>query len=164
MSEEMEFDLSSIAGIDLNEVAEVRSFTLPKGSYNFRVHEDTKLDVTEVTNKKTGAKEKRAFISVKVIVTQVHGVLGVPDGFDDTSLLERSHVETFFLSSADDIGRFKALVVDIGFNPTESALGSVIAELAASGHEFAGNIKHRANKDDADNPYANLTKCKPLGA
>ena len=152
MNDKPTMSLAEISGIDTTSVEEFRFENLPVGAFTFAIVEAS-LDTL-------GGDDKPAAI-FKVKVLETHGVTGLDEGVDESSLVDKEHREVFFISEAKDIGRIKAFLHDIDAK-FEGPLGDIIKD--SEGHTFAGRIKHRADKNDKSVKYANIVTDKKTAA
>ncbi len=65
------------------------------------------------------------------------------------------YTEGFFLSGAEDLGRVKALFVDIGMQGQGSVQDLCDQSI---GKEFVAPITHRKDKNDTSKVYANIDR------
>lgn len=155
-----EVSLLAILETNMDDIVEVRGFSLPGGLYHFRVDEAL-IESREAK----GVKKPAATFKVKVQnVLQILPNQELPDGFDPASLVDKTHTEIFFITDpARDLGTIKAFVADIGC-VTGGALRDMVMNTV--GAEFHGIIKVKASKDDPDVKYVNLVrnKLKPVAA
>jgi hypothetical protein len=150
---EGQLSLAEIAGVNLDDVEEFRFENLPVGAYTFQVVE---AGLDEV-----GSNGKLAAI-FKTKVLETHGLVGLPDGEDESNYVGKDHRETFFVSEAQDIGRIKAFLKDIGLESSGVTLGDAVA--SAESHVFSGRIKHRTSPQDKSVKYANIVLDKKAEA
>jgi hypothetical protein len=157
--EGVEVTLADLAGINLDEVKELRGEAFPKGVYIWEVDSEKPPHLTVVGE---GDKAKGA----AVFRAKCLDVLTVSDPEftgDNSTLIGKVHQETFFLTNPESLGYLKAFMKDIGapYSP------NVVTLLSGSvGTRFQAPIGKRKDKDDADKVYTNLVrnKLKPLGA
>jgi len=133
--------LADLAGVNLEEVQEVRGFKFPKGFFKWRVLN------SEI--KKLGEK---AAIQTECECLQVINC-NDPDVQDEATIPGKKFSHTQFLSDMEGLGRQKAFMADAGFKGS-GALGELLNQF--TGTEFYGKVVHKRNKDDADNPYVNM--------
>lgn len=145
MSELM--SLADLAGADTTDVAEVRFSTLPKGVYGFECLEAHMAEIGD---------DDKPVVKFKL---EVKAVTQTESGKDEVGSM---HTETFFIDRdkpEEGIGRIKAFIADAG-GSTDGIIGGFGENKgyvdAFVGHQFTAGIKHRANKNDKDNPYANV--------
>lgn len=145
-----EVDLARIAGLDMDQVKEVRFEDRPAGTYHMKVIEAVLT-----------ALGKDNPMPAVVVKCQVQNCLSLLDGSDTQKQISKEHRETFFMKDGDGIGRLKAFLVDTGFKGT-GTLKSLLDQF--HGHEFMGVIKHTKDKNDTDRVYVNFApgKVKPL--
>lgn len=155
MSEDMleidgqQVSLADIAGINMDDVAEVRSTVTAAGAMQFKVKE-MKLDTVDTQ------KGTKAVVNVALEITNVITLLD--DTLNAEDIIGKTHNETFWITNpVDDIGRVKAFMTDSGFQGS-----GTLQELMEgfTDHEFLGVIKHKRDKNDADKIYANLDRGK----
>lgn len=135
--------LTDLADIDIVQIDEIRFEVLPQISGMWKVKE-CKIEAV-------GKDEKAAII---VIAQPIEIVAVVEEEYKDeekrTKLLEKEHREAFFISEEEDVGRFKAFIVDAGVTlPDKQSgerikLGILCNEV--QGMEFPGKIAHRFDK------------------
>lgn len=151
MSDAM-FSLADLAGLNIDEIQEVRAEILPQGSYEFEV-EESKLE--EGTNRDG---ETRFWAEIKMKVIDAISVMperGQPP-IDPESLVGKTYTERLYIVPEDaekGIGRIRAWLADAGLANT-GALGDAIE--GAVGHRFKAKITHQASKDDKSVKYARL--------
>ncbi len=137
--------LADIAGVNMDDVAEVRGTTFPDGAFKFAV-EDAKLTVV-------GAKDSRKpGIQFTFKCTDV---LALTDSSKDAeSVISKNHMELLFLTDPmEGLGKAKAFMADTGYR----GQGKLDAMLDGfKGHEFKAIIKQRVDKDDNSIIYANI--------
>lgn len=152
--------LSAIAGIDMDQIAETRGFGLPRGVFQFQVKE-AKFTVIDTKNGKSPVAQFDC--EVLSVVDLAEGEEADPD-----ALPGKVHTESFFLrkdsqqNMAEDVGRIKAFLTDIGATATNMQLQDAI--LGSVGTQFVAPIMRRADKNDPDREYVNLKrdKIKPM--
>lgn len=154
--------LSQLAGIDFNAVEEVRQFTFPRGVFHWTVDPENPPCFDSIETE----KGNKAIIRFTAVCINVVDVKQDPDNpIDPTDLVGKKHQETFFLSKAEDLGRVKALLIDLGIEGSGSFQDVM---LKAVGIDFQAPIKHRADKNDKDRVYVNFDngkgKIMPLAA
>lgn len=148
MSELM--SLSDLAGADVNDVAAVRFETTPIGVYGFECVEAALVEV--------GADDKPC-VKFKLALRQV---VKSESPKTEEELLKMFHTESIFIdrdNPTDGIGRIKAFIEDAQGDPSGIMGGADGKEGFVDkfvGHQFTAGIKHRPNKNDKDNPYANV--------
>lgn len=135
--------LTDLADIDIVQVDEIRFEVLPQISGSWKVKE-CKIEAI-------GKDEKAAII---VIAQPIDIVAVVEEEYKDeekrAKLLDKEHREAFFVNEAEDVGRFKAFIVDAGVtlpdrqSGEQIKLGSLCNEIV--GMEFPGKIVHRFDK------------------
>jgi hypothetical protein len=153
VADEMEgYSLADLAGIDVSGIEEVRFSSLPAGVFGFEVVES---DLGE--DEKDG--ERRFYAKVDMRVVEVKAVVD-PSVTDKDSLLGKTHSERFFIKPADpqdkvaeQIGRIRAFITDIGLN-SAGPLGDIVRN--CKGHIFTGKIIKQKDKDDKSIEYARL--------
>lgn len=141
--------LADIAGVDINTVQELRFENLPIMLGQFEV-KDSKLEVL-------GNKQQPA-ITVECEVLLVESVTGVTEPKE--SFVGKKHRESFFIKKAEDIGRFKAFVVDAGVQITGPTPLPILLD-AIKGMRFPGKIRHQSDPNDKDIKYAHLMPVAP---
>lgn len=149
--------LAQIANLDMEDVEEVRWSNLPKMSGVFEI---VKMELTS-RNTKQG---DRPVLAGTFKVLEVFSCLD--DDVTPESLIEREHRQAWFIGVGDppdpvkDIGRWKAFLVDTGYQATGQI--NAICD-ACAGHRFIGVIKQRPDKDDKDIIYSQFddNKIKP---
>ena len=154
---ETEVDLSTLAGIELDDVAEVRSFDFPKGVYVWNISSDPapKIATREVNDPdNVGKKISKAVVVFALECTDVIKYTPEPDSkITEEDLIGKKHYEQFWLGNEDGIGRLKAFLVDSGVQ----ASGPLIEVIqGTAGHAFQAPIKHARSKNDSDRVYVNL--------
>lgn len=153
------FSLSDLAGINMDEFNEVRGFGLPRGIYQFLIKE-AKLTVIDTV------KGKRPAAQFGCEVRNVLSLEAAPEGenaIDPNTLIGKVHEETFFITEpADDIGRIKAFLADIGLTVQNVTFQEIVN--ASIGHEFTAPIIRPKDKRDPDKEYVNMKrdKVKPV--
>ena len=148
-------DLAALAGVDMTELQEVRSMVLPAGQMLFRVL-DAKLESREVADRRDeaeeGAKINKPVVDFELEVTDCMGL--VNDDLDPAVVVGRKHHNSFWISDvAQDLGRVKAFLADVGVN-TAGGLEDLLT--AAHGIEFVSDVTNTKDKNDPDRIYANL--------
>lgn len=148
---ESQFTLGQLAGLDMTGVAPVYGFERrPEGLYHFRVH-SASLEPITVTDKQSGAEINKPTINIILTVERALELKDKTQNPDEQ--LGAEHQERIWISKPDDVGRLQALMKESGFAGS-GTLQEVLAQFV--GHQFLGVIKHAKNKNDPDNPYANL--------
>lgn len=152
--------VEQLLGFDLQQVEEVRGFPLaPEGVYEWRIMEWSNKSVEWMPK---DATEKIKSMVLECLLECILCRQTKDPEIDKTSLVGMQYTEGFFLSSAEDLGRVKALFVDIGM----SGAGTVQTLCDQSiGKEFVAPLTHRKDKNDTSKVYANLdrTAVEPLG-
>ena len=144
---EPQFSLTDIAGISMDDVAEFRYTTMPKGGYTWQV-KDASLD--------TMGGDDIPVAVIECEALEVHGLTGLAPGESEADFLGNTHREVFFLRKIEDLGRVKAFIIDAGFPlPPETQMADML--MMFKSHVFRGRIKHRADKQDKSVMYANIT-------
>jgi len=137
--------LADIAGVNMDDVAEVRGSTFPAGAFKFAV-DTAKLAVMGKD------KDAKAGIQFKFKCTDVLSL--VDTSKDADAIIGKFHVETCFLTDPmEGLGRAKAFMADTGYKGAGS-LQQVLEGFA--GHEFKSVITNRPDKNDKDIIYANI--------
>lgn len=137
--------LADIAGINMDDVAEVRGSTFPAGAFKLVV-DYAKLAVMGRDD------DKKAGIQFKFKCSDVLSLIDTSKDAD--TIIGKFHVETCFLKDPmEGLGRTKAFMADAGFKGT----GSLQELLAAFvGHEFKCVITNSPDRNDKDIIYANI--------
>ncbi len=137
--------LADIAGVDMDDVAEVRGSTFPGGTFQF-VTEDAKLTVV-------GSKDDRK--PGIQFVFKCTDVFSLTDSAKDAnSVIGKKHNELCFLTEPlEGLGRAKAFMADVGYKGT-GRLDAILDGF--KGHEFKAQIKQRVDRNDKDLIYANI--------
>lgn len=137
--------LAEIAGVDMDDVAEVRGSTFAAGAFKFIV-DDAKLAVMGKD------KDAKAGIQYKFKCSDVLSL--VDSSKDANAIIGKFHVETCFLTDPmEGLGRAKAFMADTGYKGS-GKLEEVLDGF--KGHEFKCVITNRADKNDKDIIYANI--------
>ncbi len=137
--------LADIAGVNMDDVAEVRGTTFPGGTFKF-VTEEAKLTVV-------GPKDDRKpGIQFAFKCTDVFSL--TDSAKDADSVIGKKHNEICFLTDPlEGLGKAKAFMADVGY----SGKGKLDVMLEGfKGHEFKAQIKQRVDKNDKDVIYANI--------
>lgn len=143
-------DIDAIDAVDLSTVAPVYGFERrPEGVYHFRV-KDAKKEPFEVEGK-DGAKVNKLTFQFELEVMSVLELTDKQLNPDDQ--IGAEHQERVWITKPEDIGRVVALLKESGFTGS-GTLKECLDQFV--GHEFLGRIKQAKNKNDPDNPYANL--------
>lgn len=145
--------LADLMGVSLDDVAEKRGESFPKGNFDWEVDTETPPHV-KIVGEDDKAKAAAVF-KLKCI-----NVIGVTDNEftgDPTSLIGKYHTETMFLQTADSLGYLKAFVKDIGA-PYNSNLKLLLS--GAAGTRFSAPIMKRKNPNDSDIIYTNINRMK----
>lgn len=154
---EEELSLAAIAGIDMEQVAEVRFSNTPEGLFHWKI-QDAELTVQEVEDKENpGSKINKPV--VKIMLEAVNCLALNDDTLDPANYVGRKHSLSFWINSAEDIGKAKAFLVDIGMEGS-GVFGQLLTN--SIGEEFVSQIKHVANRNDADRPYVNVVKIQTI--
>jgi hypothetical protein len=145
--------LADLANLDMENVTEKRGAgPFPRGKFVFEVAEG-KLDTFD--GEIDGIKKK---IPCAKLSLSVHSIIAVLDPEKDTeeghkAIKERKFPLFIGIKKLEDTGRVKALMVDAGYK----GVGKLQVLLDGfKGTRFIGEVKHKKNKDDPDNPYVNL--------
>ena len=137
--------LADIAGVNMDDVAEVRGTTFPAGAFKFVV-EEAKLAVVGQ------AEKKKAGIQFKFKCSDVMTLVDSNKVAED--VIGKFHVETCFLTDPmEGLGRAKAFMADTGYKGS-GTLQQLLEGFA--GHEFKSVITNRPDKNDKDLIYANI--------
>ncbi len=137
--------LADIAGVNMDDVAEVRGTTFPSGTFQF-VTEEAKLAVVgQNENRKPGIQ-----FSFKCT-----DVLSLTDSAKDAdSVIGKLHNEMCFLTEPlEGLGKAKAFMSDTGYKG-QGRLDAILEGF--KGHEFKCKITQRADRNDKDVIYANI--------
>ena len=141
--------LADIAGIDINEVKEVRFELLPIMLAHWQLNA-CKLEIV-------GQKNKPA-ITIEAEALLVENVIGDASPDAKEKLVGKKHREAFFINKPEDIGRFKAFVVDAGVGINGAIkLEDLMSQIV--GMRFAGKIRHQTdlkNDPTGETKYAHL--------
>ena len=155
--------LGDLAGVNLDEVKELRGFSFPKGDFQWEISTDPE-NLPRLAAVGEGDKAKPAI----VVPCKCIDVLRVHDEEftgDQNELIGKVHRETMFLTGeiAVALGYFKAFAKDCGA-PVTGSLKDIIAGL--SGTRFQAPITKRKNPNDTDQVFTqiNRMKIKPLAA
>lgn len=141
--------LSDLAGISMDEFQEVRGFGLPRGVFHFMIKSGKLLSLGDA-NKPAAQFE----CEVQKVLE-----LAEPDGVDVNTLVSKVHNETFFITDpAEDIGRIKAFLADVGAIAANVSLEDALTN--AVGCQFVGQIMRIKDKKDPDREYINLKRDK----
>lgn len=141
--------LAELAGIDMDAVQAVRFSVLPLGAFVFKVSKPGELKTVDTD------EGKRAVIEITHEVVQVNALTDKQE--DPNAIVGRLHTESFFIKTADGIGRYKAYLEDSGFQG-KGKLQEILVLL--DGHTFEAAIGHTKSKADPDKSYANLRFAK----
>ncbi len=137
--------LAELAGIDMDNVAEVRTSLFPAGAFKLKV-EDAKLDIFG------SGQDKKAAIAFKFKCTDV---LALTDtSLQANDVIDKFHSEPIMLTDPiEGLGRAKAFMADAGFKGNGK-----LQELLAGfiGTEFKTRITHRPDKKDTSRIYSNI--------
>lgn len=145
--------LEQLAGLTLDDVAEVRFMPLPPMKGGFEV-----VEVKSVGRNTT--KGPRLIIEAKLNVVEVASVADAAYDSQEArdKLVGKSHVEGFPIDPSvpeTGLGRFKAFLADIGYTGSLQ-LADLINGGSANGIKFNGQVKHRKNPQDSDRPFVNV--------
>lgn len=159
MTDEIKFEgetisLADLAGLNLDDVAAKRGESLPKMTAIFEVMGGEDMPDLKVVGEGDKAKPAGVF-KFKVI-----DVLSVSDPEftgDPNSLIGKVHQETKFLTSTENLGYCKGLIVDLGGSGS-GPLKIQLNELA--GLRFTAPIGKRKDKNDSDIVYTNIVQGK----
>ncbi len=137
--------LAQLAGVNMDDVAEVRGSTFAAGAFKFAV-DIAKLAVMGKGN------DAKAGVQFKFKCTDV---LSLVDASKDAeTIIGKFHTETCFLTDPmEGLGRTKAFMADTGFKGSGS-LQTLLEGFV--GHEFKCVITNNADKNDKDIIYANI--------
>ncbi len=137
--------LADIAGVDMDDVAEVRGTTFPDGVFKF-VTEEAKLTVV-------GAKDDRK-PGIQFVFKCTDVLVLTDSSKDPESVIGKKHQELCFLTEPlEGLGKAKAFMADVGYKGS----GKLDAVLEGfKGHEFKAVIKQRVDKNDSSLIYANI--------
>lgn len=142
--------LAEIAGVDINEVKEVRFELLPLMLAHWQLN-SCKLEIV-------GQKNKPA-ITIEAEVLLCENVVGDASPDAKEKQVGKKHREAFFINKPEDIGRFKAFAVDAGVEINGPAkLEDLMASM--TGMRFAGKIRHQTdlkNDPTGETKYAHLS-------
>lgn len=159
MVDGVQLSLADLTGISLDDVAEKRGESFPKGVFQWEVDAENppKIAVVGEGDKAKGAI-KCAFKCIEVVTVSDSEFTG-----DENALVGKSHHETFFLTSEDSLGYVKAFFKDIGA-PYSNSMATLLS--GSAGTRFQAPIGKRKSKDDADVVYTNIVrnKIKPLAS
>ncbi len=137
--------LADIAGVNMDDVAEVRGSTFPDGAFQFVVEEAKLAVVGQNENRKPGIQ----------FVFKCSEVLALTDSSKDAdSVIGKKHNEICFLTEPlEGLGKAKAFMADVGYK----GAGKLDVMLEGfKGHEFKAIVKQRVDKNDKDVVYANI--------
>ena len=145
--------LASIAGLDVSDVAELRSSRLGAGLYTFEV---TKAFLEETKVKDNTEDRIKAVIELKVI--EVDTVTEA--GFEAKDMEGKTHTESWFINPADaeaaakTIGYLKGFVADMGCDNT-GIIGGVEGQPQGFldrtvTHRFKAKIVARKDRQSGD--------------
>lgn len=155
--------LGELAGLNMDDVAELRGFSFPKGDFIWEGSTDPE-NLPRLAAVGEGDNAKPAII----IPLKCVDVIRVHDAEftgNEADLIGKMHRETMFLTGdiAQSLGYFKAFAKDIGA-PAASSLNDLIAGI--SGVRFQAPITKRKDKNDTDKEYTqvNRSKVKPVVA
>ncbi len=148
--------LAELAGLSMDDVAEKRGESLPKGHYVFEVQGGDDTPKLAKIGEGDKAKAGVRFVCKVIDVIDVNDpeFKEAPD-----SLIGKVHFETMFLSSVDSLGYLKAFVKDIGA-PYSSKLSDLLAGCALV--RFQAPIGKRKNPNDTDQVFTNIVRGKHL--
>lgn len=150
-----EVSLMDIAGLDMTDMAEYRQTVTPAGKFLWRITE-AKLEARDVRDKEAddGSKIKKPAITFEL---ESQNCLALTDDkLDPAKFIGIKHFESFFINDpVKDLGRVKALLVDIGM-ACAGNLEDLLAE--AQGMEFVSDISNVHDKNNTDIVYANMKK------
>ncbi len=154
------FTLAQITDVNMDDVAEVRGFNAPAGHYHFR-GKDAQFAKRKVDNKDT------LVIVVECEIKEckeLHDPTVQNKEATMAGLVGKVHRETFFIKTADDLGRLKAFFVDTGFKPGPMKLADYMRSWI--GTEFFAPISVKADKNDKDRFFHNINfgKVTPFNA
>lgn len=144
-----EISLAELAGLNMDDIEEVRFEVLPKGlSAVFR---NKSADIVKMGEKPA--------IS---LTYEVMKIFGETEEMNDENMVGKEHQELFFLSGKEPLkvlGMMKAHMSDAGFSAS-GELQDVLDKYQS--HMCKAVIKHTVNKDDEDRPYARMDRLKPF--
>lgn len=137
--------LADLAGIDMDNVAEVRTTLFPAGAFKFKV-DTSKLDVFG------SGQDKKAAIVFKFKCTDVLALTDTALHAND--VIDKFHQEPIMLTEPmEGLGRAKAFMADCGFKGS-GKLQDLLAGFI--GTEFKTLITHRPDKNDKSRIYSNI--------
>ena len=149
--------LSELAGFDLSSVKEVRNMTFPVGTFHWRISDDPD-DLPRLDTITTDDGDK-AIIRIPCICDKPEVMKPDEKGEtpDPEDIVGKKFTQSYFLSKVEDLGRFKAFVVDTGAvnRLTGSTQVQQVLE-AIPGTRFMASITHRKNKNNPDEPFPNM--------
>ena len=155
--------LGELAGLNMDDVAELRGFSFPKGDFIWEISADPEnLPRLEAIGE--GDKAKPAII-VPLKCIDVVRVNDAEFTGNEAELISKIHRETMFLTGdiTVSLGYAKAFFKDIGA-PYASSLKELIA--GSAGTRFMAPIIKRKNPNDHDQVFTqiNRMKVKPVAA
>ncbi len=152
-----ELSLTDIAGMNTSDVEAKFRVKLPKGLYQFEV---SKAALESQPNAKNSDKTNLLITAELTVI----GFINIPDtSVDKEALIGEKKFENFYLSQEsaekfkDSLGYWKGFAQLTGY-ANEGELDAILQGWI--GTRFAGQIKHRVNPNDSDDPYVNLDRDK----
>ncbi len=137
--------LADIAGIDMDNIAEVRTSLFPAGGFKLKV-EIAKLDIFG------SGQDKKAAVSFKFKCIDVLALADTALSAND--VIDKFHQEPIMLTDpVEGLGRTKAFMADTGFKGS-GKLHELLAGFV--GTEFNTRITHRPDKNDKSRIYSNI--------
>lgn len=152
-----DFSLADLANMDTSAVEEFRFSNVPQGIYEFEVVESRLGEDTD----KEGAQ--RFFYQFGAKIVEVVTVLEA--GYDDEAkaklvgriVTEKNFIHPKKATFADEIGRIKALISDIGGDNTTSAERPFEAMLIDhQGYQFRSKVIQQVDRNDPSVKYSRL--------
>lgn len=140
--------LAELGNLDATEIKELRFELFPKAVGMWQIIGGN----IELINDKPCM-----WFDVKPV--KIDNVVGEPgeQAPNPQELLEKVHRESFFPRKPEDVGRWKAWIIDAGATwQGKASVPDLHSAIAKSGMTFPGKIAHQQDKHDKDKKYARL--------
>lgn len=152
--EDEQISLADLAGLNLDDVAAKRGESLPKSVLSFEVMGGEDMPDLKVLGDGEKAKPGAVF---KFKVIDVVGVTDPEFTGNPTDLIGKVHTETKFLTTTENLGYCKGLIIDLG-GSGKGTLKEQLNNLA--GLRFTAPIGKRKDPNDTDKIYTNIVQGK----
>lgn len=148
---EKQLTLADIAGIDVNEVKEMRFEVLPRIQGIFEISRSE----MKMSNPFDGFPDGTPVIEVDCKVVSVDNIIGVDGDVNKDDFIGKVQTQGFLVKKLEEVGRYKAFIVDAGVK-IEGKVELPALVSGTLGLQFPGQIKHRKDKNDPDLVRANV--------